>query len=83
MSTATAPATRPEFVFVRYDDAPDRPDGMPSDRERFAIHRSWLHALDSGTMPASKVALLDTWAPGWRSDAARRVFAAVPSPHGR
>jgi hypothetical protein len=81
MSTATltAPsidtATSPEFVFVPLDGASERPAGMPSDRERIAIHRGWLLALDAGTMPASKVALLDKWAPGWRSEAARRLFA--------
>jgi hypothetical protein len=83
MSTATAPVTRPEFVFVRLDDAVDRPDSTLSDRERIAIHRGWLQSLDAGTMPASKVTLLDRWAPGWRSDAAREVFAAVPTQRRR
>ncbi len=74
MSTVTAPASRPEFVFVAHDGAGDRPAGLPSDRERIAIHRGWLLSLDAGRMPAAKVALLDTWAPGWRSDAARAFF---------
>jgi hypothetical protein len=74
VSTATLPAPRPEFVFVRHDGADDRPAGLPSDRERIAIHRGWLLALDAGTMPPSKVVLLDKWAPGWRSDAAREFF---------
>lgn len=84
MST-TRPALAPEFAFVAHDHAPDRPAGMPSDRERIAIHRAWLTALDAGTMPAAKVALLDTWSPGWRSDAARAFFAspAVPAPRTR
>jgi len=80
MSTATAPATRPEFVFVAHDGTSDRPAGLPSDRERVAIHRGWLTALDAGTMPASKVALLDKWAPGWRSDDARAIFGVLPAP---
>ena len=83
MSTTSLPATRPDFVFVPYDDVPDRSAGMPSDRERVAIHRAWLAALDAGTMPATKIALLDTWSPGWRSDAAREFFAAVPTPRTR
>jgi hypothetical protein len=74
MSTATLPAARPEFVFVAHDASLDRPVGMPSDRERIAIHRAWLVSLDAGRMPASKVALLDRWVPGWRSDAARTFF---------
>ena len=77
MSTATVPAPRPDFVFVPHDDAGHRPAGMPSDRERIAIHRGWLASLDAGTMPASKVALLDKWAPGWRSDAAREFFGVA------
>jgi hypothetical protein len=74
MSTATVPP----FAFVAHDGAENPPAGMPSDRERIAIHRGWLRALDAGTMPASKVALLDRWAPGWRSDAAREFFGIRP-----
>ena len=85
MSTATIDptATAPEFVFVALDRAADRPAGMPSDRERIAIHRGWLLALDAGTMSAAKTALLDTWAPGWRSDDARAFFGVVPAPRRR
>jgi len=75
-TTDTVAAAPPEFVFVALDRADDAPAGMPSDRERIAIHRAWLASFDAGRMPASKVALLDRWAPGWRSDAARTFFAA-------
>ena len=71
------PIQRSEFAFVPLDDAPERPQGMPSDWERVALHRAWLAAYDGGTMSATKAALLDRRAPGWRSDAAREFFAAV------
>lgn len=70
----TSPPRTPEFVFVPLDAAPDRPAGMPSDRERKALHRAWLAAYDAGTMSASKIALLDARAPGWRSADARAFF---------
>jgi hypothetical protein len=76
---AAVDAPGPEFVFVPHDASPDRPAGMPSDRERIALHRGWLAALDAGTMPAAKVALLDRWAAGWRSDDARAFLASVPT----
>ena len=75
MSTAPAATVRPEFVFVPLDGSPDRPEGMPTDRERKALHRAWIRAYDAGTMSASKAALLDARVPGWRSADARAFFA--------
>ena len=75
MSTTTAPPVPAEFVFVAHDASPTRPAGMPSDRERIALHRAWIASWDAGTMTPSKAAVLDKWAPGWRSDAARAFFA--------
>ncbi|WNB86821.1 hypothetical protein [Cellulomonas sp. ATA003] len=75
MSTTTAPPVPPEFVFVALDTSPTRPSGMPSDRERMALHRAWIASWDAGTMTPSKAATLDRWIPGWRSDTARALFA--------
>jgi hypothetical protein len=75
MTTAPPAPTAPEFVFVPLDSSPDRPAGMPSDRERKALHRAWIAAYDAGHMSATKVALLDARAPGWRSADARALFA--------